>query len=112
MKKQRCLIIALALAGVMLLAGPGLAQRQGGGPGGRARQPVCTGGPGGVCVINPPYPGQPAWQPATRNSGKRRGPKGPGPAAGPISPLPRPAPRRPASKARRLLTGADWAENT
>ena len=40
MKKQRCLIIALALAGVLLLAGPGLAQKQGGGPAG---EHVCPG---------------------------------------------------------------------
>ncbi len=53
MKKQRCLIMALALAGVMVLAGPGLAQRQGGGPGGGPGNQVCTGGPGGTCVINP-----------------------------------------------------------
>ena len=75
MKKQRCLI--MALAGVMLLAGPGLAQKQGGGPGSQ----VCTGGPGGVCVINPPN--TQGSQPGSRNpnSGKRKGPKGPGPGS-------------------------------
>ena len=78
MKKQRGLIMALALAGVMLLAGPGLAQKQGGGPGGGPGNQVCTGGPGGVCVINPPN--TQGSQPGSRNpnAGKRRGPKGPG----------------------------------
>jgi len=78
MRKKQCLIMALALAGVMLLAGPGLAQRQGGGPGGGPGNQVCTGGPGGVCVINPPN--TQGSQPGSRNpnSGKRRGPKGPG----------------------------------
>ena len=46
MKKQRCLIIALALAGVMLLAGPGLAQKQGGGPGRGPWQPGVYRRPG------------------------------------------------------------------
>ena len=79
MKKHRCLIIALALAGVMLLAGPGLAQKQGGGPGGGPGNQVCTGGPGGVCAVTPPNNTQ-GNQPGSRNpnAGKRRGPKGPG----------------------------------
>ena len=68
MKQQLYLISALALAGVLLLAGPGLAQRQGGGPGGGPQgNQVCTGGPGGVCTINPATPANP---------------KGPGPGAG------------------------------
>ena len=81
MKKQRCLIMALALAGVLLLAGPGLAQKQGGGPGGGPGNQVCTGGPGGTCVVNPPN--TQGNQPGSRNpnSGKRRGPKGPGPGS-------------------------------
>ncbi len=83
MEKQRCLIMALALAGVLLLAGPGLAQQQGAGAGGvcPAGNQVCTGGPGGVCVINPPN--TQGSQPGSRNpnSGKRRGPKGPGPGS-------------------------------
>lgn len=42
---------ALALAGLMLLAGPALAQTQGGGPGGKPADHggLCTGGPGGTC---------------------------------------------------------------
>jgi len=79
MKKQRGLIMALALAGVLLLAGPGLAQKQGGGPGGGPGSQVCTGGPGGTCVVTPPN--TQGSQPGSRNpnAGKRRGPKGPGP---------------------------------
>lgn len=56
---------ALALAGVMLLAGPALAQQnQGGSPGTRGGCPytgpaapgsqLCTPGPGGTCAVNPP----------------------------------------------------------
>ncbi len=68
MKQQLYLISALALAGVLLLAGPGLAQRQGAGAGGGPQgNQVCTGGPGGVCTINPATP-------ANQN--------GPGPGAG------------------------------
>jgi len=46
---------ALALAGLMLLAGPALAQTQGGGPGGKPADHggLCTGGPGGTCAVNP-----------------------------------------------------------
>jgi hypothetical protein len=79
MKKQRCLIIALALAGVMLLAGPGLAQKQGGGPGGGPGNQVCTGGPGGVCAVTPPNNTQ-GNQTCIRNAKpkKGRGPNGPG----------------------------------
>ena len=77
MKKQRCLIIALALAGVMLLAGPGLAQKQGGGPGRGPGSQVCTGGPGGVCTINPNTPAnQNGPAPGTAKSQKRQGMKG------------------------------------
>lgn len=79
MKKQRCLIIALALAGVMLLAGPGLAQRQGAGAGGvcPAGNQVCTGGPGGTCVVTPPNNTQGNQNcPGTGKSQKRQGMKG------------------------------------
>ncbi|MGA7577513.1 MAG: hypothetical protein ACLQUW_11635 [Desulfobaccales bacterium] len=46
---------ALALAGLMLLAGPALAQNQGGGPVGKTADHggLCTGGPNGTCVVNP-----------------------------------------------------------
>ncbi len=47
---------ALTLAGMLLLAGTALAQNQGGGPGVCPAAPgnqVCTGGPGGTCVVNP-----------------------------------------------------------
>jgi hypothetical protein len=56
MKTKRCLMIglALALAGALSLAGAALAQnRGGGGPGGQGNQ-LCTGGPGGTCMVNPP----------------------------------------------------------
>ncbi len=74
MKKQLCLISALALAGVLLLAGPGLAQKQGGGPGGGpAGNQVCTGGPGGVCTINPAAPANPNCpDPGSGKSQKRQ----------------------------------------
>ena len=75
MKQQRCLIMARALAGVMLLAGPGLAQKQGGGPGGGPGNQVCTGGPGGTCVINPTTQGN-QNSPGPGKSQKRRGMKG------------------------------------
>jgi hypothetical protein len=77
MKKQRCLIMALALAGVMLLAGPGLAQKQGGGPGGGPGNQVCTGGPGGVCTINPATPAkQNGPGPGAGKAQKRQGMRG------------------------------------
>lgn len=55
MKYRRGLMISLALAltGMLLLAGAALAQQsRGGGPGGQGEQ-LCTGGPGGTCVVNP-----------------------------------------------------------
>ncbi|MFI5331306.1 MAG: hypothetical protein ACHQ2F_09800, partial [Desulfobaccales bacterium] len=62
MKNRRCVMIGLALAlgGVLLLAGVALAQNQGGGPAvcpvGQGQ--VCTGGPGGTCAVTPaPKPG-------------------------------------------------------
>lgn len=84
MKNRRCLMIglALALAGVFLLAGVALAQNQGGGRGvcpvGQGNQ-VCTGGPGGTCSVTP------APNPSNQNcpgygagqSQKRKGMKGP-----------------------------------
>jgi hypothetical protein len=48
--------LALALAGILLLAGPGWAQNRGGkaaGPAGPGLQ-MCTPGQGGVCAVNPP----------------------------------------------------------
>jgi hypothetical protein len=58
MKKRWCIasVWALALAGLLLLAGPALAQNQGGGQGGKAveRGGLCTGGPGGTCAVHPP----------------------------------------------------------
>jgi hypothetical protein len=59
MKHRRCLMIgpALALGGVLLLAGVAVAQNQGGGPAGQGNQ-LCTGGPGGTCAVTPaPKPG-------------------------------------------------------
>jgi hypothetical protein len=59
MKNRRCFtsVWALALAGMMLLAGPALAQNQGGGqgscPAGQGKE-LCTPGPGGTCAVNPP----------------------------------------------------------
>ena len=58
MKTRWCLnsIWALSLAGSMLLVGPALAQNQGVGPGGKpaGHGELCTGGPNGTCVVNPP----------------------------------------------------------
>lgn len=59
MKKRWCFtsVWALALAGVMLLAGPARAQSQGGSQGTRPAaqgNQLCTPGPGGTCVVNPP----------------------------------------------------------
>jgi hypothetical protein len=58
MKVKRCLSIslALALAAMLLLAGSALAQnRKGGGPAGPGQgNQLCTGGPGGTCVVSPP----------------------------------------------------------
>ena len=82
MNKRSCLIIclALALAGVLLLAEPGGAQNQGGkatGPAGQGLQ-MCTPGQGGVCAVNPPA--NPGNQNSPRygadNSQKPMGPKG------------------------------------
>jgi hypothetical protein len=50
--------LALALAGVLLLAGAGLAQNRGGagaGQGGRGNQ-LCTPGARGVCAVGPNNP--------------------------------------------------------
>ncbi len=54
MKHRRCLMIgpALALGGVLLLAGVAVAQNQGGGPAAQGNT-VCTGGPGGTCTVAP-----------------------------------------------------------
>lgn len=74
MKKRLCLISALALSAVLLVAGPGLAQKQGGGPSGNQ---VCTGGPGGVCTINPATPANPNCPaPGAGKAQKRQGMKG------------------------------------
>jgi len=79
MTKRHGLIMALALAGVLLLGGPGLAQQQGGGAGaaGPADNQVCTPGPGGTCVVNPKNPSNQNC-PQGVQSQRRRGPKGPG----------------------------------
>ena len=81
MKNKRCLMIGLALAfaGALLLAGSGLAQnRGGGGGGGQAGQgnQLCTGGPGGTCMVPP------AQTPGNQNcpgygAGKAQRQKGP-----------------------------------
>ena len=79
MKNRWCFtrVWALALAGVMLLAGPALAQNQGGSPGtrpaGQGNQ-LCTPGPGGTCVVNPP-PNQGKQNcPAPQQKGSQAGP--------------------------------------
>ncbi len=59
MKNSWCFtsVWALALAGVMLLAGPALAQNQGASQGTRPAglgNQLCTPGPGGTCAVNPP----------------------------------------------------------
>lgn len=58
MQKSKCWMIglALALAGVLLLAGVALAQNQkGGGPAAQGQgNQLCTGGPGGTCAVSPP----------------------------------------------------------
>ncbi len=85
MKTKRCWLIGLALAltGVLLLAGAALAQKQGGGPGvcpaGQGSQ-VCTGGPGGTCVVNPAANPDPKNCPAygAGKSQRQKGPKGRG----------------------------------
>jgi hypothetical protein len=84
MKNRRglmvCLILALALT--LLMWGPGWAQnRGGGGPMQGQGNQLCTGGPGGTCVVNP------ATSPKTQNcpgygagagqSQRQQGPKGP-----------------------------------
>ena len=80
MKNRRCLMIgpALALGGVLLLAGVALAQNQGGGPAGQGNQ-MCTGGPGGTCAVTPaPKPGNqncPGY--GAGKSKKQKGMKGP-----------------------------------
>ncbi len=82
MKNRRCLMIGLALAGVLFLAGVALAQSQGGGPAvcpvGQGNQ-VCTGGPGGTCVVTPaPNPGnQNSPGCGAGQSQKQKGMKGP-----------------------------------
>jgi len=57
MKDRRGLLICLvlAMAGMLLLAGPGWAQNQGGGgPGKGQGNQLCIGGPGGTCTVAPP----------------------------------------------------------
>lgn len=78
MNKRWYRSLALALAGVLLLAGAGLAQNQGGGkgPAGAGSQ-LCTPGPGGTCVVNPPAGNQSCPQAGAGQSQKCRGPKGP-----------------------------------
>ncbi len=76
MNKRLGPMIALALAGVLLLAEPGLAQQQGGeaaGPVGQGNQ-LCTPGPGGTCVVNPNKPGN--QNTPGGNFQRRRGQKG------------------------------------
>jgi len=79
MKNRWCVtrVWALALAGVMLLAGPALAQNQGGGPGARPAaqgNQLCTPGPGGTCAVNPP-PNQGKQNcPASQQKGAQAGP--------------------------------------
>jgi hypothetical protein len=85
MKNRRglmiCLMLALALT--LLMWGPGWAQNQGGpgkGPAGQGNQ-LCTGGPGGTCVVNPANtPNTPNTQNCpgygAGKSQRQRGPKG------------------------------------
>ncbi len=75
--KQKNLIIALALAGMVLLAGPALAQKQGAGAGSGvcpAGNQVCTGG---VCTVNPANPSSQNC-PVPGKGQKRKGMKGAG----------------------------------
>ncbi len=101
MKNRRCLMIGLALAlgGVLLLAGVAWAQNQGGGPAvcpvGPGNQ-VCTGGPGGTCAVTPACkpgnqncPGYGAGQ-SQKQQGKK-GPEGGGQASQPTTPANPPA---------------------
>ncbi len=97
MKNRQCLMIglALALAGVMLLAGAALAQNQGSGPAGQGNQ-LCTGGPGGTCAVTPaPKPGNlncPAYgagQPQKQKG--RKGSGGTGQSSQPTTPANPPA---------------------
>ena len=82
MKYRRGLMISLALAliGMLLLAGVVLAQQNrgggpGAGPGGQGNQ-LCTGGPGGTCVVNPANNPNPQQNCPANNAGKSRRQKG------------------------------------
>ena len=78
MKYRRGLVISLALAltGMLLLAGAALAQQnRGGGPGGQGNQ-LCTDGPGGTCVVNPANNPNPARNCPANNPGQSRRQKG------------------------------------
>ena len=102
MKYRRGLMIslALALAGMLLLAGAALAQQScgggpGGGPAGQDSQ-LCTGGPGGTCVVNPANNPNPQQNCPANNAGKswrQKGQKGSsaGQSAQPNSPANPPA---------------------
>lgn len=85
MKHRRSLMIGLmlALALTLLLWGPGWAQNQGGpgkGPAGQGNQ-LCTGGPGGTCVVTPANTPKtqncPGYGAGAGKSQRQQGPKGP-----------------------------------
>lgn len=97
MKNRRCVMIGLALAlgGVLLLAGVALAQNQGGGPAvcpvGQGNQ-GCSGGPGGTCAVTPApkagnqnCPGYGAGQ-SQKRRGMMQGPQGSGQSSQPTTP--------------------------
>ncbi len=79
MKNRGCFtgVWALALAGVMLLAGPAMAQNQGGSqaswPAGQGGQ-CCTPGPGGTCAVNPPPKQVKQKCPASQQKGSQAAP--------------------------------------
>ena len=94
--KNRCLIIGLALAltGVLLLAGVALAQQQRGGPASQGKQ-LCTGGPGGTCAVTPApantqnCPGYGAGK--SQKQKGMQGPRGGGQSSQPTTPATPPA---------------------
>ncbi|MGP8051564.1 MAG: hypothetical protein ACLPYB_13265 [Desulfobaccales bacterium] len=71
---------ALAAVGVMLLAGPALAQNQSGGPAGKpaGHGELCTGGPGGTCAVTPPPKQGKQNGPASQQKGCSQAPRGAG----------------------------------
>jgi len=72
--------LALVLTAMLLLGGAALAQQNRGGgpgacPGGQGNQ-LCTGGPGGTCVVNPANNSNPQQNCPGNNAGLSRRQKG------------------------------------